>query len=268
MAGKTGKCPRCQTTFTVPTPELEGDSVEVADAGNNADSPAGKSGAGLVTQASTEKPNPAELFVFLCPNGHRLNGPPSLKGKPGKCPHCGSTFQIPSDDEESEPEADAAPTASVSPMSASGEFAFGLNKGSGNKPTKPAPANSGSTGGKIDSGFFSMFKSSGSGKQQAAPETHAVPAAPVAEHASQGSPAQIFRTLWQQRTDDTELEIFLIEGEIFAPDYFSEELSTGDHGVFASKESGGKLSITVIPWESVRRINMQHLKSLPPHLFQ
>ncbi|MGV3608806.1 MAG: hypothetical protein ACO1RA_20550 [Planctomycetaceae bacterium] len=254
MAGKTGKCPRCSTTFTVPLPDVEG--AEVAEV--SVEDAAGKSGK---QQASP----PSDLFVFLCPNGHRLNGPPSLKGKAGKCPHCGSTFQIPTDEEESSEGAES--TATVDPLTASGEFAFNL-KSQGHKPTKPASAPA-ATGPKIDSGFFSIFKGSGSGKQQAQPAPVAAEEpAPASEEVSTASPAQIFKTLWQSRTEDTELEIFLIEGEIFAPDYFSEALSTGEHGVFASKESGGKLSITVIPWESVRRISMQHLSKLPEGLFE
>jgi hypothetical protein len=53
------------------------------------------------------KPGPGakpteEIFVFLCPNGHKLNGPPSLKGKLGQCPHCNAKFRIPEDEPEPE----------------------------------------------------------------------------------------------------------------------------------------------------------------------
>ncbi len=35
------------------------------------------------------------VLRFLCPNGHRLESPENLAGKPGKCPKCGATFRIP-----------------------------------------------------------------------------------------------------------------------------------------------------------------------------
>ena len=109
MAGKKGKCPKCQSAFVVPTMEdvaaAESESEPVpqeqpaftAAAGGNGSEPpsvpAMGSGKGLPG---------GDLFVFLCPNGHKLNGPPSMKGKAGKCPHCGARFRIPTDDEEEE----------------------------------------------------------------------------------------------------------------------------------------------------------------------
>ena len=34
---------------------------------------------------------------FQCPNGHQLNGPPTLLGQLGQCPRCGVKFRIPND---------------------------------------------------------------------------------------------------------------------------------------------------------------------------
>jgi len=73
--------------------------------------------------------------------------------------------------------------------------------------------------------------------------------------------------LWDQRTDQTELEIFLTEGEIVSPDYYSELLSTSDYGVFAIQEGDGSFAITVIPWSTVRRVGMRRLLDLSGDLF-
>lgn len=43
---------------------------------------------------------------FACPNGHPLNAPEHLAGKPGKCPHCGMRFLIPTLDEIAQGTAD------------------------------------------------------------------------------------------------------------------------------------------------------------------
>src|SRR6188472_4633756 len=91
LAGKPGKCPKCNTPFVVPPPDdAEGSATDdLAAAGSGIATPAMGSGKGLG----------GGTFMFLCPNGHRLNGPPSLKGKAGQCPHCGVRFRIPTDDE-------------------------------------------------------------------------------------------------------------------------------------------------------------------------
>ena len=75
-AGKQGKCPKCSVAFVVPDPAEPPDQ-------------------GAADDEADADPN---IIVFLCPNGHKLNGPSSLKGKPGQCPHCGSKFVIPEDD--------------------------------------------------------------------------------------------------------------------------------------------------------------------------
>src|SRR3954453_18181643 len=96
LAGKTGKCPKCNASFVVPEPEDVGQSTNLVAASGSTVTPAMGSG--------TDLKGEGEIFVFLCPNGHKLNGPPSLKGKPGQCPHCGAKFRIPDDDEMELPE--------------------------------------------------------------------------------------------------------------------------------------------------------------------
>ena len=74
--------------------------------------------------------------------------------------------------------------------------------------------------------------------------------------------------LWERRTENSELEIFLNEGEIIAPDYYSEVLSTSDYGVFAIEEGDSTFSITIVPWSSVRRAGLRRLGELSADLFR
>lgn len=97
LIGKAGKCPKCGTAFVVPAPEPdEPASGAPADSSGSAPRLDIKMGSGI-KPASGSQPN-QDIFVFLCPNGHKLNGPPSLKGKLGQCPHCGARFHIPDDE--------------------------------------------------------------------------------------------------------------------------------------------------------------------------
>jgi hypothetical protein len=217
MAGKTGKCPKCNTPFVVPSPERDAELMA-------ADELASLSSGSLAMPSSGSGKNlgAGESFMFLCPNGHKLNGPPSLKGKAGQCPHCGVRFRIPTDEE----------------MEGEGDDELGL--------AEDAPDEQ-----RID--FNRLF--GGDGGQGAA----ALPAG----GAGMG---HIFGRLWQERTDDTEIEIFLAEGEILVPDYFSNLLSRSDYGVFAIQEGDGSFAITVVPWSAVRRVSMRRLAELPREL--
>jgi hypothetical protein len=257
LAGKAGKCPKCNTPFVVPKLEdfeessppqpgaeskpEEPPSAEAGEpAGGNGDSrretPAMGSGKGTATA-------PGEIFVFLCPNGHKLNGPPSLKGKPGQCPHCGARFRIPTDEEMELPE-EEVPTGEAEEEIADGQAVE-------------------------EEGGFDFGRMLGGQQQEEEPVEAFVEEPPVAPPPPGASGlGYIVGRLWEQRAEGTELEIFLPEGEILAPDQFSEVLSSSDYGVFAVQEGDGSFVITVIPWSAVRRIGMRRMPDLPPQLFQ
>jgi hypothetical protein len=226
LAGKSGKCPKCDARFVIPQP------------GNGAAGGGSDTASGLmrtpVTPTSPSGINKAaagEVFVFLCPNGHKLNGPPSLKGKAGQCPHCGARFRIPTDEEiqESEQEYVEQEQENFSPdqegtVGPEGFDHFAGPEGPPDVISIPPPGASGL-------GF-------------------------------------IVGQLWRRRTQDTELEIFLSEGEIVAPDFFSELLSTSDYGVFAIQEGDGSFAVSIIPWSAVRRVGLRRLGELPAELFE
>ena len=91
QAGLAGQCPECGVRFRIPLPE------QPDDASATTEEPA-DDGHGYAEQAAGHEsaPQPApERIVFLCPNGHRLFGPPHLAGRAGQCPHCGAKFRIP-----------------------------------------------------------------------------------------------------------------------------------------------------------------------------
>ena len=85
--GKSGQCPRCQAQFVVPAPDQP---PEVAARQLPTEHPESARRSPQASAASG-----SEKFVFLCPNGHKLVGSPSLRGRAGQCPHCNSRFLIP-----------------------------------------------------------------------------------------------------------------------------------------------------------------------------
>jgi hypothetical protein len=216
LAGKPGRCPRCDIPFIVPQVSAATASDSAIGGGSVINSAAG-SGTNLVRAN--------EIFFFLCPNGHKLNGPPTLKGKPGQCPQCGARFLIPTDEE----------------IAAAGEEVLGGMDG-GNE--------EGDTGaGGIDL-------------------THGEPVGVAPPPSGMPGLGYVVARLWERRTQDSELEIFLHEGEIVAPDFYSEVLSTSDYGVFGVQEGDGSFAITVIPWSTVRRVGLRRMSDLPGELFQ
>ena len=74
--------------------------------------------------------------------------------------------------------------------------------------------------------------------------------------------------LWDRKSDDTELEIFLAEGEIVSPELYSEVLSIKEFGVFGSKEGDGTYSVTIIPWTTVRKIGLRKMPELSDKVFR
>jgi Zn finger protein HypA/HybF involved in hydrogenase expression len=274
MAGKKGKCPKCGSAFAVPTleelaandadqmpPQEEPVGAAVGAAGSSSAISAGepKSGNGAPSGTSASGSNlgskwaddsrpsiaagsgkgmpKGETFVFLCPNGHKLNGPPSLKGKPGKCPHCGAKFRIPSDEDADEEVPTGEQEEEIPEGQADDDQAGGFNFNFGGQPEEEV----------ID----------------AAVEEPLAPPPPGA-----AALGYIVGRLWDNKIEGQELEIYLNEGEIIAPDRFSEILSSCDYGVFGTKEGDGTYSVTVIPWSAVRKIGMRKIGDLPRDSFR
>jgi len=256
LAGKPGKCPKCSTPFVVPRPDEAIPAPAAVEAANAPATPTTpqltapvSSLAGTAPAAAPALETPAmgsgkdlpagEVFVFLCPNGHKLNGPPSMKGKAGQCPHCGARFRIPTDEELEEATEDEVPTGEA-------------------EEEEEIPEGQPAEEGEVD--FNRLF--GGDGAVDADVVEAVAPPPPGA-----AGLGYVVGRLWEQRTEDTELEVFLSEGEIIAPDHYSEVLSSSDYGVFATQEGDGTFAVTVIPWSAVRRVGMRRIGELPEQLF-
>lgn len=194
------------------------------------------SGSKIGTESSTGAGKPG-VFVFLCPNGHKLNGPASLKGKPGQCPHCGARFVIPEDDV---PEEDI-PTGEVEEEEVpAGEPV------EDEAPIEPELAE--------EEVVEAVVEELEPDPEPIPPGVHAL--------------GYIVGRLWDHKNETTELEIFLQEGEIISPDHYAEILSTGEYGVFAHKDGDEEYSLSVIPWTAVRRVDLRKVTKLAHGTFR
>jgi hypothetical protein len=227
-AGKTGKCPKCGESFTVP--ESNG-KPEDAD------------GAAGEDEDDSESPEADDdTIVFLCPNGHKLNGPSTLQGQPGQCPHCEAKFRIPVyDDEEFEDDQefeelslDAGSDVPIDELEEIEEIE------EIDEPILPPPP----MGAVVDDLF------------------------PLGDDGDSHPMARLFATLWTEREHGGIVEIHLENRESIVPDWWARGLSRGNCGVFALQTADGTYSIETVSWDSVKRISVRRIAELPDGVFE
>lgn len=175
-----------------------------------------------------------DLIVFLCPNGHKLNAPPTMQGKAGKCPHCGAKFLIPQSTSEGlageethdgEQEVDLEITEEEisveEPPPAPGppELPFDFSVGLGGAPAEP---------------------------------TDALP--------------RIFHDFWTHHDQTLVIEITLRSGATITPHHYSEAAGEG-YAVFAVKEPHGAFTVSVVRWDQVERFTVRGMSELPQEYF-
>ncbi len=243
LAGQEQKCPACGTLVRIPT-----------------NGPSGPLAA-RVTPATGASPS-LERIDFLCPNGHRLHGAPTLAGKPGQCPSCAARFQIPTleeilavqtpDDSDSrihlaeEPEPDNRSviiprTAAANDLDQPLDFEDDVEGWDTVAEEDPSHALSAGT-----------------------PRDMAALPYDSAAHAAELHPlAKLVGELWGKRSIGASIELHLDGAHVLVPDRYAPHLSRRSHGVFAVREVGGAFTVTVIAWDAVRRVEVRGLRELP-----
>ncbi len=225
-SGPDVTCPKCKTTFPVPA--------------------VGR-GSAIAEAKSTNSPAPVpvseEVIVFLCPNNHKLNGPASLQGQPGQCPHCGAKFRIPllEDYEEEQEEFPLGTMVEDDPdevLDVADEVEI-LEE----TPPKPLPMPL--------------------PVEEEPPRTTATAPAPTGPHPL----AKLLRSYWSG-SGKVRLRLHLHGGNVLEPDRYSESQSTLTHGVFAVKGEEDTWDVVAVAWDAVERFDFRGLKTLPPDEFK
>lgn len=228
-AGKTGKCPKCGKSFVVP--EIDDEPAEPDDDD--------------ATKASDD-----DTIVFLCPNGHKLNGPSSLQGQPGQCPHCSAKFRIPVYDEDEFEDDEEFEELSLDADEPAAQEASGLGHLADLDEIEEIEEIE-----EIDAPLLP-------------PQGMSVPPSPFAPNSDDAHPlARLFETLWAEREHGGVVEIHLENRETVVPDWWAQRLSQNEYGVFALQTADGTYSIETIAWEGVKRISVRKISELPDGVF-
>lgn len=233
-AGLPAKCPKCGVKFRVP--DLSLDESSTADTERSAVGQANGVAAGNAPAATAE-----QQIEFLCPNGHRLHGPASLQGRPGQCPECGSRFRIPSyEDVPDENEEEAEEQIGIVGSDSDTRVTFEETEAVEESRTSNRTA---------EEEVTTAFRLENSGS--------------LAVRHRDSSIAGLLARLWAEKTADTTLVLHLNSGETLVPSHFAQNASQGNHGLFATEDPSGRLTLMMVAWDSIAHVEVQGVKRLP-----
>jgi DNA-directed RNA polymerase subunit RPC12/RpoP len=278
QAGKLVKCPTCATTLRVPSWSGQ---VETASGGEP------KRATATVKPAHREK---AATIVFLCPNGHRLNSPANMAGRPGKCPHCGVKFLVPSregpSNEESGAKGEELPKKELSDGTTTVEGspapAPALESTESNEPSQEFIADIEVVNPPTAEDELPIID-----MEEVIEPDSSRPATPVAGHGGNGTGggdalgrappgtdfglhpmAELMLSLWSYRAPGTAVEVRLVDGEVLMPDGYAQELSRRSHCLLAIRQPDGTHTLTAVAWDAVARVSVRGVKSLRAGMFE
>ena len=236
-AGTAARCPKCHAPVVVPL-------------ANGQPAPAAESvGTGSSPSAAAVQPPAAEgdLIVFLCPNGHKLNGPSRLKGKAGQCPHCGAKFRIPDDEEEFEEEVEEFEEEPMAESMSEEEFAEEFEDHDIEEITEFQEEE--------DVDELEPF-------EEAPPTVIDAFLQPLEDDIHPY--AAIISQIWAAKEPGQAVDLYLERGEVFTPELFAESLSQPHFGVFGRREKeGGGHALIMLPWDNITRIEVRNVRQVP-----
>lgn len=238
-AGKSGKCPECGMRFRVPSPGDSRTAVESAS-----------SGSGSELQRAEPAANLERPIVFLCPSGHRLNGPARLAGKPGQCPHCQERFLIPTLEELAEYERQAADDRGGGPS----------NNGAENLEEIEELAEE-----PLDTSGETSICGAGRSDVRLAEESALLGGGP-ARNGGGRSLAGIFSRMWSMKNADEAIEITLKSGQSLLAERFAPADDAA--ALVAARQENGKLCLTAVAWDAVATLRLRNIEKLPEDLFE
>jgi len=196
-----------------------------------------------------------EIVVFYCHScSRKLNAPVRMAGKAGQCPHCGAKFHIPSPEDAA---ADESPTETQEEKGIRNRPAHDVIEMDDVEEVEEFPVE--------ETEDFAGSEEFSDAPGEPGPRTPPPPRPmPAAGHAL----AHVLMQLWTARGEEAQLELYLKEGELLTPEFFSAELSQLGYGVFANRDEDGTYQVFSVPWDSVGKAVLKKMDRLPDGLFE
>jgi len=254
------------------------------------------------TRPTAKEMHRVEPIVFSCPNGHRIVVDAALAGRTGRCKECKEIVRIPSAQPGTgataagpavgAPPKGAPPVAEDRQVAESRALHREPSDGPSliiNEPPPPPRRGQAATdrtviGEPLIEGESALGAPSidptevqiNFGAEEVAggppPQTENSGDEPVLvdEGASAAMTlvnptARLMERLWYERRHGGVIEVHLT-GAVspILPSYFYPGWSDGSHGLFASLAADGTVTLTAVAWESVQKIVVRHVDSIPP----
>lgn len=171
------------------------------------------------------------MIEFFCPNGHRIRVDSALAGRRGACTECRAPVTIPL------PAGAPAPSA-ANPL----EDLSGTNADPFGDPL----------GLSAESGELDGVQDDAAGDS----------AGEAAWHPS----ADLVARLWAEREHGGTVEVHHADG-VIVPEWYDVTWSRGTYGVFGSQAADGSITITAVAWDSVRKVIVRNVRTLPADMF-
>ncbi|MGA0039901.1 MAG: hypothetical protein ACO3NZ_08640 [Pirellulales bacterium] len=238
-------------------------------------------------------------IAFSCSNGHRIVVDAALAGKKGRCKECKEIVTIPMP--ATRPGVAAVPPAKEvaprPPVQAAGDGeSRALHRAPAdgpsliiNEPPPPPPrqlptagkmligeplieGESAMAGLSIDPMEVQIHSADGTqGDAPPAADGRPTEEQQLIDEGAGGAgvianpTARLMERLWYERRHGGVIEVHLT-GAVspILPTYFYPRWSDGSHGLFASIAAEGTVTLTAVAWDSVQKIVVRHVDSIPP----
>lgn len=234
---------------------------------------------------------------FLCPSGHRISAPDDRAGRIASCPRCNARFRIPSTSgatAELLSQTSSPAGVGTKPTAGSGELQLSDDESyqesaddliaflcpNGHRLTGPArlqgkPGECPHCGEKFRIPFIGEpepFVGIHSGA--VADDSEALPMPEdtgnyYMRYSSNVPPlCSLLRKLWEEKEHGAVIELHLDGGAMLVPDWFDEQHSCESHGLFANQAADSTITMTLVAWDSIKRVIVRNIEGMPEGMFE
>jgi len=209
-------------------------------------------------QETAEAPRAGKKISFYCPSGHRVVADAALAGKRGHCSTCKAPVSIPA---TSQPPPEPPPEP---PAERSGPLASAGNQ-SGRSAADEAD-HAAADGSEEQAWDFIA------GQAESPPIDGPIaggwsPPADGGGGAEENPTAMLVARLWAERDRGGTIELHLAGGSVILPEWYDHAWSRGTHGLFASQAADGSVTLTAVAWETIQKVVVRQLATVPDDMF-